>query len=163
MKFRKYIFLFIIVILLFSCNKKQENNNETKQENFDETVNKKVLSEENENEKERIKEIIYKNDDYFKNNKEKIIYIEKGNFGIPGGDNWKIKLDNSNIFIYLIIDDKIIKRYIETVSRIYVFNKDIKKYNWENENTEEKKWYYYTWDEERNEFIEIDDIDEFAK
>jgi len=44
MKYRNYIFLFIVLTLLFSCNKKKENNQETKQENLDETVNEEVFS-----------------------------------------------------------------------------------------------------------------------
>jgi len=73
MKFRNFIIIFIMAILLFSCNKKKENIQETKQENLDETVNKKLFSEEDE--KERIKEIIYKNDESFKKFYKKIVYI----------------------------------------------------------------------------------------
>ena len=73
MKYRNYIFLFIVLTLFFSCNKKKENIQETKQENLDETVNKKLFSEEDE--KERIKEIIYKNDESFKKFYKKIVYI----------------------------------------------------------------------------------------
>ena len=116
MKFRNFIIILIMAVLLFSCNKKKENNQETKQENLDETINKKVFSEEDE--KERIKEIIYKNDEDFKKYNYKIIYIEKANFGIPGGDNWIVLISDYYIFIYAINDNRIEKRYIRTAFKL---------------------------------------------
>jgi len=258
------IIIFIIVVLLFSCNKKKENTGEnarqkTEQANISgpiintEAKIKSGLNEPaTEEEKEMMKEFIYKNDDYYKIHHYSINYIEKANFGIPEGDNWIVKLNDMCIFIYVINDDKIIKDYyatidglnfrdqnfseiseydiirdipgthipdgvvsfgdfngdgiIEIFSFIYSYlvgyNIDIfyydsqkegfvycripysiidskngpspvefityqgklgfkvynKKYHWETETTEEGKWYFYTWDAEKKEYIEIGEI-----
>jgi len=41
-----------------------------------------------------------------------IEFISKANFGIPGGDNWIVRLnDNRSIIIYVINENKIVKRY----------------------------------------------------
>jgi hypothetical protein len=109
MKYRNYIFLFIVLVLLFSCSKKKENNQETKQEILDENVNKMVSSEEVE--KEAMKEFLYNNDKYYKEFNKKIIYIEKANFGITGGENWIVRLDSRSITIYVINNKIIIKSY----------------------------------------------------
>jgi hypothetical protein len=112
MKFRKYIFIYIIVILLFSCNKKKENyDTNVQQKSIDEQVikieaindnglNKPVpLDEEikksfrskataTEEEVSNAKHILETN--YYRavTRGEKINYIKKVNMGLQGGDNW---------------------------------------------------------------------------
>jgi len=142
MKFKKFFIIFIMTILFFSCNKKKENNNENvKQETEQNNIEISVIETEENNvsyktyvlddetrelirskitatdeEKEVMKEFIYKNDQYFKERNATIIYLEKANFGIPEGDNWVVKLNKMYIFIYSINDNKIIKDYYGTVS-----------------------------------------------
>ncbi|WP_461248494.1 hypothetical protein, partial [Treponema sp. R6D11] len=87
MEFKKYIFLCILPLLLFSCNKKKE------QPVIIESIAEEEIYEDpieiaKEKEREEIKEIIYKNDQYFQERDAEIVFIEKANFGIPGGDNW---------------------------------------------------------------------------
>jgi hypothetical protein len=44
----------------------------------------------------------------------KIVFIEKANFGIPGGDNWIVRLNDEWILIYAINGNRIEKRYALT-------------------------------------------------
>ncbi|MDR0320622.1 MAG: hypothetical protein LBI28_03895 [Treponema sp.] len=61
---------------------------------------------------EEVKELIYKKDDYLKENSYlEITFLEKANFGIPGGDNWIVRLSDRMILIYAIDSNKIVKRY----------------------------------------------------
>jgi len=116
MKYKNCIFLCIIVVLLFSCNKKKENNSENVQQETEKASLNESLAEVRERmknglngpatEKEIIKEFIYTNDEYIKKENKKIIYIEKANFGIPGGDNWIVLLNNKLIFFYAIGDNE---------------------------------------------------------
>jgi len=144
MKFKNCIFpiiAFFLVVLLFSCNKKKENNNESIQQEAEKTSieteeNRNIVSKKSyalddetresirskvtatEEEKEAMKEFIYKNEQRIIKYKAKIVYIEKANFGILGGDNWIVKLDEFGdmfILIYMINEDRIEKRYIGTV------------------------------------------------
>jgi len=138
MKYRNYIFLFIVLVLLFSCDKKKENNikQETEQTDIKKTI---IETEEDRNndlkkyyvlddetreairskitatneEKEAMKEFLYKNDKYYKEYNKKIVYIEKANFGMHGGDNWIVRLNSETIYFYAINGNKIInKKYI---------------------------------------------------
>jgi hypothetical protein len=124
MKYRNYIFLFIVLVLLFSCDKKKENNNENVQKETEQASIEKITIENKENrnnvlnglatEKEAMKEFLYKNDEFFKKYYSSIVYIEKVNFGIPGGENWIVRLYNSGITIYAINGELIEKRYYLT-------------------------------------------------
>jgi hypothetical protein len=124
MKLRIY-FIFILLTLLLSClENKKENTKETGQASFEEPVavtemkkdiSSKIYASEEE-EKEAMKEFIYENDDdNIKNYKLEITFIAKANFGIPGGDNWIVRLDKSwntyFIIIYAINGDRIVKKY----------------------------------------------------
>jgi len=150
MKFRNFIIIFIMAILLFSCNKKKENNidnikketeqvgiqkpfieNEENRNNYSnkyyalddemrESIKSKITA--TEEEKEAMKKFLYKNDEYIIKYKVKIIFIEKANFGIPGGDNWIVLLNDDIIFFYVIIGDKIEKRYNDTSFEIYKYS-----------------------------------------
>jgi len=126
MKFKKYIFLCIAALLLFSCNKKKEQTvlneavteAEAKIENEEENYIDPVEAA-REKEKEEMKEFIYKNDQYFQERDAEIVFIEKANFGIPGGDNWIIRLNSMHILIYVINNGKIEEDYYGTVSGQY--------------------------------------------
>jgi len=52
---------------------------------------------------------LHKNNYYLKEKDKEIIFIEKANFGIPGGENWIVLLSNDKIYYYSIINNKIIK------------------------------------------------------
>jgi hypothetical protein len=137
MKLRNCIFLYIIVVLFFSCNKKKENNSESVQKETEQSV---IKVEESRNivknksfalddemrelirskvtatdeEKETMKEFLYKNDESYKKYYYGIVYIEKINFGIHGGENWIVRLNNRGIIIYAIKGELIEKRYYLT-------------------------------------------------
>jgi hypothetical protein len=250
MKFRNFIIIFIIAILLFSCNKKKENNNESIKQETEVFINEKLIIEVDE--KEKMKEFLNKNERRIKNNKAEIVFIEKANFGIKKGDNWIVKYkekDDMFIIIYMINGDRIEERYVATISgqnfidlhlneiseydimnnipgthipdgvssfgdfngdgkdelfryiysyyvgyNIDIFHYDTEeegfvycripfkiidpkygpapvefityqgklglkvyneKYNWDNKTIEEGRWYFYTWDTEKKEYIEI--------
>ena len=111
MKFTNYIFLCIAAALLFSCIKKKEHP--------DIETNNNSVSDESADEKEAMKEFIYNNDQYFQETDAEIVFIEKANFGIPGGENWIVKLNSMHILIYVINGDKIEEDYYGTVSGQY--------------------------------------------
>ena len=264
MKYKKYILLCIIIVLLFSCNKKKETEQsviETEESknivsnksfSLDDEMRKIISSKitATDEEKETMKEFLYKNDEYYEYmNKEKgieakIIFIEKANFGMPDKNNWIVLLSNKRLFIYAISDIKL-EKYIDfpgeelgkesdfnimqdipgthiggTISsfgdfngdsidemfryefyerksvikfwgynkvddrffdceipfeiidkvkgpapvefiiyqRMYGFKVYNKKYHMETDTTEEGKWYFYTWDAEQKNYIEIGEI-----
>ena len=116
MKLRNCIFLCFTMVLLFSCNKKKDSTGEKNQQEKEQAGLNESLAEIRERmnnglngpatEEEIIKEFIYKNDEYFKKGNINIIYMEKANFGIPGGDNWIVLLNEKNIYIYVIGDNE---------------------------------------------------------
>lgn len=136
MKLRNFFIIFIITILFFSCNKKKNNEN-IKQETEQVGIEKSIIeTEENRNnvsyksyalddetreairskitatdeEKEAMKEFLYKNDKYYKEYNKKIVYIEKANFGMNGGDNWIVRLNSRIIYFYMISGNEIKKK-----------------------------------------------------
>jgi len=109
MKLRNCIFLCIAVTLFFSCSKKKENNG------LDEHINDDLIDAE-EKEREAMKEFIYENDQFFQERDAEIDFLEKANFGIPGGDNWIVRLNSRHIFIYVINGGRIEENYYGTVS-----------------------------------------------
>jgi len=118
MNLKNCIFLFITAILLFSCVKKKENTD------IDEHIaeaeeNDGLIVSAKEKEREAMKEFIYENDQYFQENNAEIDFIEKANFGIPGGDNWIVRLNSLHILIYVINGDRIEEDYYGTVSGQY--------------------------------------------
>jgi hypothetical protein len=60
---------------------------------------------------EEVREFLYENDNYIKRFKPEITFITKANFGIPGGDNWIVRLSDGWILIYAINGNMIEKRY----------------------------------------------------
>jgi hypothetical protein len=121
MKLRNWIFLCISLVLLFSCNKKNENKNENNQQKTEQAGLNESLAEVRERmnnglidpvtEEEIIKEFIYINDKILKKEKSEIIFIEKANFGLSGGENWIVRLNDRGIIIYAISNKVIEKRF----------------------------------------------------
>jgi hypothetical protein len=69
------------------------------------------LSAEAEAEVEAVREFLYENDSYIKRFKPEITFIKKANFGIPGGDNWIVRLSDGLISVYVIDSNRIEKQY----------------------------------------------------
>jgi hypothetical protein len=63
---------------------------------------------------EEVREFLYENDNYIKRFKREITFIKKANFGIPGGDNWIVRLSDGWILIFVINGNRIEKRYVLT-------------------------------------------------
>ena len=120
MKFKNFIFFCIAAVLLFSCTKKKEQIEivHNKPAAKAEIINDFTESPE-EKEREEMKEFIYKNDEYFQEREAEIDFIEKANFGIPGGDNWIIRLNSRHVLIYVIKDGKIEEDYYGTETGQY--------------------------------------------
>jgi len=95
--------------LLFSCVKKKDNTGLAEAEEND-----IFLESPEEREREAMKEFIYNNDLYFEETDAEIEFIEKANFGIPGGDNWIVRLNSLHILIYVIDGDRIEEDYYGT-------------------------------------------------
>jgi len=120
MKFKNCILLCIAAGLFFSCSKKKgqallkEPVIEVEIEIYE---NPNEIAAEKE--REEMKEIIYKNDEYFQEREAEIDFIEKANFGIPGGDNWIIRLNSRHVLIYVIKDGKIEEDYYGTETGQY--------------------------------------------
>jgi hypothetical protein len=60
---------------------------------------------------EEVMELIYENDRYIKKITNEIVFIEKANFGIPGGDNWIVRTSARGISVYVVNGNKIEKHY----------------------------------------------------
>jgi hypothetical protein len=116
MKFKNCILLCIAAVLLFSCVKKKENIG------LDEQINDDLIEAAEEKEREAMKEFIYENDYFFEERDAEIDFIEKANFGIPGGDNWIVRLNSLHIFIYVINGGRIEEEYHATVSGQHFFD-----------------------------------------
>jgi hypothetical protein len=133
MRIKGYIIFYIVLIVFFSCVKEKGKVIEDTLSSQQETekieimematiiVEQKVFVHSvvpaTEEEKESMKE--YLKNDLLSIGNEKINFIERVNFGIPGGDNWIIRLEpnyngNSWMIIYVIDGDNIIKRFYET-------------------------------------------------
>jgi len=143
MKFRNCIIIYIIVALLFSCNKKKENNSEYVQHETEQVdIEKSVVeTEENRNNgsnnsfalSDAMRELIRskvtateeEKKDVIKIIQRSSVFIEKANFGIPGGDNWIVKHTDKYITIYVINDDKIVKEYYATVGGLNFIDQDL--------------------------------------
>jgi len=102
--------------LLFSCVKKKENSNLADAEVEDDGG---FFESPEEKEREAMKEFIYNNDLYFEETDAEIEFIQKANFGIPGGDNWIVRLNSLHILIYVIDGDRIEEDYYGTISGQY--------------------------------------------
>ena len=107
-KMKKNLVVLFIALFLFSCfgNKKNDDNTASLQMEEEQTAVKIPVTI------EEIKEFITENDEYIKRRNLEITFISKANFGIPGGDNWIVRLnDNRSIIIYVINENKIEKDY----------------------------------------------------
>jgi hypothetical protein len=60
---------------------------------------------------EEMKTFLYENDKYIKEYEVKITFISKANFGIPGGDNWIVRLSDSFLPIYVRNGTTIERKY----------------------------------------------------
>ncbi len=81
-----------------------------------ESIRSKVTA--SEEEKEAMSEFIYNTEKRIKDNNSKIVFIEKANFGITGGENWIVRLSDRGLLVYAINDSQIIKRYYFTSSNL---------------------------------------------
>jgi hypothetical protein len=113
MKIKNCIFFCIAAVLLFSCVKKKEYIDLADAEAGE---NEDLIESAKEKEREAMKEFIYENDYFFEERDAEIDFIEKANFGIPGGDNWIVRLNSLHIFIYVINGGRIEEEYHATVS-----------------------------------------------
>ena len=106
MKRKIYLLLFVLILFLLSCF-----GNKT---NTDLIVSSTPLKAEQGKSiiitVEDVKEAIYEyEEEYIRRYNTDIVFIEKANFGIPGGDNWIVGLGERVIMIY-VIDERNIKR-----------------------------------------------------
>jgi hypothetical protein len=106
-----YLLFAICITLCFSCVKKKENTDLADAEAEDDGG---FFMSPEELEREAMKEFIYENDLYFQETDAEIDFIEKANFGIPGGDNWIVRLTSLHILIYVINGDRIEEAYYGT-------------------------------------------------
>jgi len=143
MKYKNYLFLCIVVVLLFSCNKKKENNSEyvqheTEQVDIEKSIVETEKSSNNgsntsfalsvamrESIRSKVTATEEEKKDVIKIIKRSSDFIEKANFGIPGGDNWIVKHSDKYITIYVINDDKIVKEYYATVGGLNFIDQDL--------------------------------------
>jgi len=104
----------LCIAIFFSCAKKKENTElVAAEENDDFFMSPEEL------EREAMKEFIYSNDPYFEETDAEIEFIQKANFGIPGGDNWIVRLNSLHILIYVIDGDRLEEDYYGTISGQY--------------------------------------------
>jgi hypothetical protein len=108
MKIKKYILLYIAAVLFVSCLGKKKDSSE----------NVSLVPQEEEQivfsvpvTEEQMRDLINKNERRIIDRGAEIAFIEKANFGVPGGDNWIIRLNDGGILIYSINDNRIDKRY----------------------------------------------------
>jgi len=119
MKIKSYIFLLFAAVLFFSCVGKEDKAAAGKTTSAEAKKNIDANELARIKEKEMMKEFIYNNDHYFQERDAEIVYIEKADFGIPGGENWIVRLNSMHILIYVINGDKIEEDYYGTVSGQY--------------------------------------------
>jgi len=119
-KIIRFTSYFAICSLLFalciSCVKKKENSGLAGAE-AEESGGYFETPEELE--REAMKEFIYENDPYFVETDAEIEFIERANFGIPGGNNWIVRLNSLNILIYVINEGGLEENYYGTVNGQY--------------------------------------------
>ena len=60
---------------------------------------------------EETKQVIYENEELIQIYHREITFISKANFGIPGGENWIVRLSDRSIIIYAIYGNKIIRQF----------------------------------------------------
>ncbi|MDR2943217.1 MAG: hypothetical protein LBV17_11560 [Treponema sp.] len=130
---KRYYLLYIMALLFFSCfgSKKNEvkNDQPAPQEEEQVVTNRDDLVEEpsfpenalnwniitevyaSDEEIEEMKTFLYENDRYIKERKAEITFISKANFGIPGGDNWIVRLSDRLLTIYVRNGTTIEKEY----------------------------------------------------
>jgi len=51
---------------------------------------------------EEVRELIYEKDEDIRRRNLEIVFIQKANFGIPGGDNWIVRLSDRMVIVYLV-------------------------------------------------------------
>jgi len=109
MKRKNYLLLFVLILFLLSCFGNKQNA----------TINASDLLKDEEQSSsnlplsiEDIKKIIRETEEeYLRRYNADIAFIEKANFGIPGGDNWIVRLSNRTLLVYVINNNKIDKEY----------------------------------------------------
>jgi hypothetical protein len=117
MRIKNYILLCIAVAMFVSCVRNRENPSENvppipqEEKQIDlyapataEYLNVPVTAE-------QMRDFLYENDSFIRGNRE-ITFIEKVNFGIPGGGNWIVRYNDRFMSVYSIDGNEIIKQYI---------------------------------------------------
>ena len=60
---------------------------------------------------EEAMQVIYENEERIKVYKREITFISKANFGVPGGENWIVSMDDDSVWVYAISGGKIVRRF----------------------------------------------------
>jgi len=110
------VFFSIIATLLFSCNNKKKKQ-AVPEEPVVRTETLIICGPDvpaTEEERESIKEFINKNEEQITKYKHEIVFIDKIDLGIPGGDNWVVRLSKGRsdfLIVYAINKNGIEKSY----------------------------------------------------
>jgi hypothetical protein len=114
MQKKRYFLACAVLLLLVSCLGRKNDNSvprllpEIKQDIVEETVQASLnisLSE------EEVRFLLEKNERRITELGAEIVFIERANFGISGGDNWVVRLSDKGLLIYAIGSNRIEKRY----------------------------------------------------
>jgi hypothetical protein len=111
----KYFLLLITTILFLSClgDKKNAVEKPTTVSKPNENLKTNIYASE-----EDIKEFITKNERQITEFKHEIVFIDKIDLGIPGGDNWVVRLSKGRsnfLIVYAINNNGIEKRYVFSI------------------------------------------------
>ena len=108
----KYCLLVCFILILFlSCFDNKKNNTNTVIELQQKEENSSLEVVVAVSEVDEMKKFINKNERRILERNLEIDFIAKANFGIPGGSNWIVRLNDRTIIVYAINDDGLQKRY----------------------------------------------------
>jgi hypothetical protein len=110
MKKKGYILVCAVLVMFLSCiEKKNIDVSVQAEEAVDVEIEQSILNIPLS--AEEIMDLIYENDRYMNRFTNEIVFIEKANFGIPGGENWIARTSSRYISAYLINANRIEKQY----------------------------------------------------
>ena len=122
---KKAFFACIALVLLASC---LENKNVSVSSSVPMETDDDILGDDGQSDPprqlslEEAKQVVYENEELIQIYHLEIDFISKANFGMPGGDNWIVRLNDGHIIIYAISGDKIVRQF-------YSDSYDIRKNN----------------------------------